>query len=118
MSENTQSSERRGDLRGFREERLFAKIIKCPSDPILDGVAIGCETIDVSASGIRMVIERKIDLETELELWLDIRGIEGKFLLKGTVRWIEPDEDGFVCGLELEDHEDTADLRDWQELFN
>ena len=112
------SNERRTSLRGAREERLFIKVVSSPSGSPLDGVAIGCLTVDVSATGLRILIGQEIEIGSELELWVDVRGISGKFLLKGIVRWLRAENDNYQCGVELNDHEETAELADWQELFN
>ena len=112
------TDERRTNLRGVREERLFIKVISTPSGSELDGVAIGCQTVDVSASGLRILVDRELESDSALELWVDVRGIKGKFLLKGVVRWVRQEQGGYQCGVELTDHDAVADLSDWRELFN
>ncbi len=111
------SSDRRMDVRGAREERLFVKVGNCPENPDLKGTTIGCITLDVSSSGLQLSVSQLIPAGTELELWVDVKGVPGKFLLSGEVRWCRGENDKFACGIELHDAGETSDLSDWQDLF-
>lgn len=106
-------SERRGDLRGVREERLFVKVVSPnASEPLV----ISGATEDVSSSGLSLVVSESLAEGSQLELWVEIKGCPGKFLLTGLVRWCRPRGDEFSCGIELVD-DGLCDLADWQELF-
>lgn len=109
-------SERRGDLRGAREERLFVKVVSSNDTANTDSLIISGATEDVSASGLSLLVSENIPAETQLELWVEIKGCPGKFLLTGLVRWCRPRADEFNCGIELID-EGISDLADWQDLF-
>ena len=111
------SSDRRTDLRGAREERLFVKVIACPENADLEGTTIGCTTQDVSSSGIQLSVSQVIPSATTLELWVEVKGLPGKFMLSGDVRWCREDGDKYSCGIELRDGEGPSDLADWQDLF-
>ena len=111
------STDRRIDLRGAREERLFVKVITCPTDTDLEGTTIGCTTQNVSSSGIQLSVSQVIPAATTLELWVEVKGLPGKFLLSGDVRWCREDGDKYSCGVELCDGEEPSDLADWQDLF-
>ena len=111
------SSDRRGDLRGAREERLFVKVIACPDDADLEGTTIGCTTQNVSSNGIQLLVAQMIPEATSLELWVEVKGLPGKFLLSGDVRWCNESGEKYSCGIELRDGEDSTDLPDWQDLF-
>ena len=111
------TSDRRGDLRGAREERLFVKVISCPEDPDLEDTTIGCTTQNVSSSGIQLSVTQAIPAATSLELWVEVKGLPGKFLLGGEVRWCREDGEKFSCGIELREGDEPSDLTDWQDLF-
>ena len=111
------SSDRRIDLRGAREERLFVKVITCPIDVDLEGTTIGCTTQNVSSSGIQLSVSQDIPPASTVELWVEVKGVPGKFSLTGDVRWSRKDGDKYSCGIELCESEEPSDLADWQDLF-
>ena len=110
-------SERRGDLRGAREERLFIKVLPSDENPESESLIISASTEDVSSSGLSLTISENLPQDTQLELWVEIKGCPGKFLLNGAVRWCRPNGEEFVCGIELSENEKLSDLADWQDLF-
>lgn len=110
-------SERRGDLRGAREERLFIKVLSCDANPDAESLIISGATEDVSPSGLSLSVSESLPEDTRLELWVEIKGLPGKFLLNGTVRWCRPNGGEFICGIEFNDDEELSDLADWQDLF-
>lgn len=112
-----ETRERRGDLRGAREERLFLKIESFSASTDSVDTTLSCKTLDVSASGMRLVAGEPLPLDASLELWVEIKGCPGKFLLQGVVRWCYPNEDAYVCGIEFKDTKSVSDLADWQDLF-
>jgi len=109
-------SERRGELRGAREERLFVKVLSLNDTADTNSLIISGATEDVSASGLSLLVSKSIPAQTRLELWVEIKGCPGKFLLTGLVRWCSPRADEFNCGIELID-EGVSDFADWQDLF-
>lgn len=112
----TEILERRGDLRGAREERLFVKVVSSNTASDTDSLIISGATEDVSSSGLSLLVSENLPEGTRLELWVEIKGCLGKFLLTGLVRWCRPRAGEFSCGIELID-EGISDLADWQDLF-
>ena len=110
-------SERRGDIRGVREERLFVKVISCDANPDAESLIIFGATEDISSSGIALTVSESLPEATKLELRVEIKGCPGKFLLNGVVRWCHPKGDEFTCGIELIEAEELSDLPDWKDLF-
>lgn len=111
-------SERRADLRGARDERLFLKVQDFKASSGSD-VTLSCRTLDVSASGMRLVSSEPLSENTPLELWVEIKGCPGKYFLNGVVRWCyRNDNEGmYVCGVELLESDNESDLADWKDLF-
>lgn len=113
------ADERRVELRGARDERLFIKVRSGEQGSELLDTTIGCSTEDVSASGLRLLLEQNLSKGTLLELWIEIKGIPGKFLLHGVVRWSEGRiDEQYLCGVELYEEDEPSDLAEWQELFS
>lgn len=111
------SDDRRGDLRGVREERLFVKVLDCESKPELKDTTLSSATLDVSASGMQLLLAEALPQDALLQLWVEIKGCPGKFLLTGVVRWSRPSGEEYLCGVELQEDDELSDLADWQDLF-
>ena len=78
-------SERRGDLRGAREERLFIKVLPSDENPESESLIISASTEDVSSSGLSLTISENLPQDTQLELWVEIKAVQANFCL--TVRY-------------------------------
>ena len=117
MERTVVTDNRRIDIRGAREERLFVQVKSCESEPELENTTISCSTMDVSASGMRLSVVENLALDAKLELWIEIKGCPGKFLLHGLVKWCRPHSGEFICGIELVDDGEVSDMGDWQDLF-
>lgn len=111
------TDERRGELRGVREERLFVKVLDCETNPEVKDATISCATMDISASGMRLNLSQDIPQGALLELWVEVKGCPGKFLLTGIVRWSHANGEDYICGVELVESGEVSDLGDWQDLF-
>jgi len=112
-----EDTDRRIDLRGARDERVFIQIDASPPDANIEGLTIACSTIDVSASGLRLRLPQSIPAQQKLELWVEIKGTQGKFLLYGEVKWSMSLGEEYLCGVALLEQTEVSDLADWQELF-
>ena len=111
-------AERRAELRGAREERLFVQVEAEDENGEKTTDTLACSTLDVSATGMRLRLHEAVTPGQSLKLWVEVKGCPGKFMLSGMVRWCCPVNDNFSCGVELyADDEETDDLADWQELF-
>ena len=60
-------SERRGHLRGAREESLFVKVLSSNDTANEGSLIISGATEDVSASGLSLLVSESIPAETQLE---------------------------------------------------
>lgn len=110
------TAERRADLRGAREERLFVRVLSSTASSDLESIIFSGSTEDVSASGLSLVASENLPRDSELELWVEIKGCPGKFLLTGVVRWCQPRGSEFCCGVEFIEADET-DFLEWQDLF-
>ena len=108
--------ERRQHPRLNRDEKLFLQITRCDSAPELVDTTVLCSTRDVSASGLRLSVEKPIDEGVELDLWVNVDGHGGKFYLAGRVQWSSDIDDEHCVGISVIERSNT-DFLLWSELF-
>ncbi len=112
--------ERRADKRFDQSEGISLKIVFSSENPGLLGKTMSAETLDVSASGMRILMERAIKIDSVLDVWVTLHDQNKKYFLTGNVRWCRPTETGenFHVGLVLRERTDTVtDLASWREAF-
>ena len=88
------------------------------SDTGIEGQSLRCITLDISAMGLRVRMEKALPIMTIVEICTALQGIPGKFFLKGkVVHSSAAEQDGwFYHGIKLDD-KPTADLLSWEALF-
>lgn len=114
------NEERRADKRFDQDEGISLKIVFSSENPGLLGKTLSGATLDVSASGMRITMERAIKIDSVLDVWVTLHEQNKKFFLTGNVRWCRPDEtgSGFQVGLVLRERTDTVtDLVSWRKTF-
>ena len=112
--------ERRADKRFIKSEGISLKIVFSSENPGLLGKTMTGETLDVSASGMRISMEREIKVDSVLDVWVTLHDENKKYFLTGNVRWCRASEsgDGYQVGLVLRERTDTVtDLVSWQQFF-
>jgi hypothetical protein len=113
----TQSEqERRRFRRSLREERLFVQITKGADEQLKDRT-FPCSTLDVSAEGLRLLVDRPLQAGAPIELWVEVTGREGKYFLSGEVRWVRETDAGHLAGIALSPR-NGDDLMAWRALFS
>ena len=60
-----------------------------------------CTIINISRSGLRLLLDEKITAGSTICLTIPLPGALVPVNLKGTIKWIEPRENGFISGVEL-----------------
>ncbi len=108
--------DRRSAERGARHERAIVRVRTCQINPDKENHISNCETQDVSISGVSVAVPVALPENAQVEVWLEIKGLQKKFLLSGIVRWCHQDSNQWVCGLEFQ-AESQSDLQDWEALF-
>ena len=105
--------EQRREIRRVREDRLFLQVVDC-DDGDLVGMTLSCDTVDVSANGLKVCSEKAVPVGAILDLWVDDSQRPGKFFLASRVRWSRGDSGTFQLGVEL--IESTAtDIVEWRD---
>ena len=99
-------NERRGNPRLMRDDRLFIQILSASENPDLVGVTLSCSMVDISRHGIRLGIDQEAPVDSEIELWIDVKGMAGKYFLSGVIKWcyeLDSDSTAYELGIELVD---------------
>lgn len=110
--------EQRKNKRFTAKASLQAEIILSRDYPELDGQNIACESINISADGIQILLKEHAPVGTELDLWISIPKSKHKtFHLKATICWIKltKDESFYRAGLDVT-ASDQKDLNKWYSL--
>lgn len=112
--------ERRSDQRIQQNENVSLKIVFSSENPGLLGKNLSGETLDISASGMRLALPFVIKVDSVLDVWMTLHDENKKYFLTGNVRWCRPNPDsaGYLIGLVLRERTDTiTDLASWKEQF-
>ena len=109
--------ERRQTPRLDRDETLFIQVTRCDAEPDFVGTTVLCSTLDVSATGLKLITQRPVKTDIELDLWVNIDGRPGKYFLSGNVQWCTPSDGKHSAGVQLLELENT-DFLGWAELFS
>jgi hypothetical protein len=96
------------------EATIFIEIIA--SDSKSEGSVIMCNSLDLSANGLQVIVDEEISMGTILRLCIDLKDADPIFLV-AEVKWQRTDEEtsGFRIGFLLFESDDT-DIQRWKEL--
>ena len=112
---NDAGSEMREETRHASYERLFVQVVEC-ADRNLVGMTVSCDSVDVSAGGLRVFSDTHIPEGSQVDLWIDVNAGPGKFFLTSDVRWSTATSDGgYQFGAKLRDGAAT-DISEWRAL--
>ena len=112
---NHAGSEMRQETRHSSHERLFVQVVEC-DDQSLVGMTVSCDSVDVSAGGLRISSETFIPEGSQVDLWIDVNSGPGKFFLTSEVRWSNTTNEGnCLFGAQLRDGAAT-DISEWRAL--
>jgi len=102
----------RTSQRFIKHEQVFIQVLSTEG-----AVIINTQTLDVSATGMRLLCEKNIEPGMIHQICIQVEGVEKRFLLIAEVKWSKPQETGCLAGLEIQDAE-GFDFEPWQELWN
>ena len=96
------------------EETIFIEIIA--SDSRSAGNVIMCNSLDLSANGLQVLLDEEISMGSILRLCIDLKNTDPIFLV-GEVKWMRPDPEtgAYRIGFLLFESEDT-DIETWKTL--
>lgn len=101
--------ERRHQPRRSYVDVLFVSTLDHPK------ASFPCQTLDISAEGLRLLTDQPLEEGRPIQLWLRLAAEPGTFLLRGQVRWCQPSGERFVLGVAID--AEQGDGRDWKALL-
>ncbi len=112
------SEERRDAHRLLRDETVVVKIIASPENPQLLGITVECSTVDISSTGLRLLVDGQVVSGSHLALEVDMTDSEDCYFLVGEVMWArETEAEGvYLVGVQLEEGS-NFELDRWRQLF-
>jgi len=112
-------SNRRSDKRVVRREALSLTIIFTSQNPSLLGRTITGSTLDISASGLGLILDTELPTDSTIDLSIILTGDTKEFFLSGKVCWCREVEEGmYKIGIILNDLINTeSDLKRWRKAL-
>ena len=106
---------KRGEARIYSEVTVFVETFSAPSGEALNNNIVISKTLDMSANGIQVVMDRPIHLGSVLQMCVSFGGDEERFYLVGEVRWVAKSEDNehFLVGFMLLES-DKSHIENWK----
>lgn len=99
------------------EGEIFIELLASGIDSDQPSEIVQCKTLDVSLNGLRVGINRELDVGAILQVGVDLSEAEDTFYLVGEVKWCCRDDKGetvWLAGFELLNAADT-DLEFWRQ---
>lgn len=114
MTTSQDRNEHRVETRLELQETIFIEVLA--SDVTRPGSVIMCNSLDLSANGLQVVLDDEITAGSIFRLCIDMQENDPIFLV-GEVKWKRPDPegDGFRIGFLLFESDDT-DIGRWKHL--
>ena len=98
------------------EETIFIEVIA--SDSTSAGSVIMCNSLDLSANGLQVIMDEEISINSILRICIDLKDADPIFLV-GEVKWKRPDAEAgaYRIGFLLFESDDT-DINRWKDLVS
>lgn len=107
-------SERRSESRIDEKTTVFIEICSASFDQSAPANVIMCHSLDISANGIQVQMDREVAVGTILRICAEFgQSDEQTLYLVGETKWVRPEGDVFNIGFELYEAEDT-DIAGWK----
>jgi len=110
------STEKRRFLRLPVESRVFIELESPPPGSISPGKVARCETLEVSANGLRARLSESVTVGAILQIGVELPGKSEPFYLVGQVRWRMQDKEKaghWVAGFEILNAQ-GSDIEQWE----
>ncbi len=107
---------RRNELRLKEKATVFVEIRSASFDNEAPANIIICNSIDISASGIQVEMDKPVAVGSVLRIGAELSGVKQALYLVGEAKWIKPKGNNFAIGFELYDAENT-DIDGWKEII-
>ena len=110
-------TDRRADTRTDANNVANIKIVFSSETPGLLGTNLPGSAVDVSASGLRLSLNKEVPINSNLDIWVTFKDDFKKFFLSSKVRWCRQVDDSatYQAGISLHERTDIkTDLSDWK----
>lgn len=112
-----QETENRRHQRKSRKEKIFIEVLAA-QDEQADSLTFECHTEDISRSGLKIKSRYPLIVNSILEMLINFKSSQQKFLLTGEVKWLKKmSDDEFAAGFELIESE-HSDYLIWHKVFD
>lgn len=109
--ENSDSPKPSNRRRSRRSKARTTVKIQCRKGALGLGPNVALSVLDLSDSGVRLMIKQPLDLMSEVEVLIDGYGMKDSIKRLGNVRWLINAEGGQYCvGIEFQK---SLSYRDW-----
>ena len=107
---------RRSEPRIDEQATVFIEVCSASFDNKTPANIIICNSIDMSANGIRVEMDREVPVGSILRICAELNNNQNALYLVGEVKWVKPEGENFSIGFELYDAENT-DIASWKEII-
>ena len=114
------SNERRTEKRIDQTAAFSLKIIFTSDNPGLLGRSLYGSTIDISASGLKLVMQNELPVDSTIDVVVTLKGNPKQYFLSGKVRWCKKADDkgNYHVGIALQDLINTdTDYKEWRKAL-
>jgi hypothetical protein len=110
--------DRRAARRLLRSEEVSIQLLLPSLEATGPATVVSSATVDVSVTGLRILLPRAVAAERILDLCVVLRGSPKRFLLTGETRWCRysAERGGYEVGIAIQEGEGT-DHSAWSELL-
>ncbi len=101
------------------ESRVFIEVESAPPGSLGPGRVARCETLEVSAAGLRVRLGEAVSVGAILQIGVELPGKDEPFYLVGQVRWRMRDKevaDAWIAGFEILNAH-GSDIAHWEEAL-
>lgn len=111
----SQYNERRIDTRYALKEAVALKIIFASDNPSLLGRSLTGSTVDVSASGLKIILNSIITIDSTVDVRVTLKHNFKEYYLSGKVKWCDQfDSENYYVGIALQECQGTqTDFKEW-----
>jgi Tfp pilus assembly protein PilZ len=115
---NNSHHDKRQETRLHSQETVFIELTSAEPGEETPGDIVISNSVDLSANGLRVTIDRDLALGSILRACVQFRDSPQRFLLVTEVKWCRPHEQAgeFIAGLSLFESEGT-DIQTWKEMI-
>ena len=107
--------DRRNEHRLADKTIIFVELCSATADNTTSPNIIICTSLDISANGIQIQMDKEVPVASILRLCADFGNEREPIYLVGEAKWVKPEGELFNIGFELLDAE-NSDFADWKYL--